>query len=141
MFWAFPKRKTTGRRPKTPPKKSYSECFRRTQIRSLIWRSSSFRPPEKIHPKNLRPELSAFLANFLQHPWPLTEAIQAFRASQKRQKSSRGQKRLKKSEKKRLKKSKKVVIVDTFLAFFLRFSNLFDRPREFFRCFWDFGPE
>ena len=26
-------RKTTGRRPKTPPKKSYSKCVRRTQIR------------------------------------------------------------------------------------------------------------
>ena len=25
--------KTTGRRPKTPPKKSYSRCFRRAQIR------------------------------------------------------------------------------------------------------------
>ena len=29
------------RRPKTPPKKSYSKCFRRTQIRWVIWRSSS----------------------------------------------------------------------------------------------------
>ena len=33
-------KKTTGRRPKTPPKKSYSKCFRRTQIRWVIWRSS-----------------------------------------------------------------------------------------------------
>ena len=26
-------KKTTGRRPRTPPKKSYSKCLRRTQIR------------------------------------------------------------------------------------------------------------
>ena len=35
-------RKTTGRRPKTHPKESYSKCFRRTQIRWVIWRSSRF---------------------------------------------------------------------------------------------------
>ena len=29
-------------RCKTPPKKSYSECLRQTQIRWVIWRSSTF---------------------------------------------------------------------------------------------------
>ena len=33
-------KKTTGRRPKTPRKKSYSKCFRWTQIGRVIWRSS-----------------------------------------------------------------------------------------------------
>ena len=33
-------RETAGRRPKTPPKKSYSKCFRWTQIRWVIWLSS-----------------------------------------------------------------------------------------------------
>ena len=30
------------KRPKTPPKKSYGKCLRRTQIRQVIWRSSYF---------------------------------------------------------------------------------------------------
>ena len=44
--WLFkgvfgPLYKTTGRRPKTPPQKSYSKCLRWTLIRWVIWRSSS----------------------------------------------------------------------------------------------------
>ena len=41
VFWAFYVGKTTGRRPETPPKKSDRKCFRRTQIRWVIWRSST----------------------------------------------------------------------------------------------------
>ena len=46
-FGAFYIRKTTGRRPKTPPKKSYRSYFRRAQIRWVIWHSSS----HLSHPK------------------------------------------------------------------------------------------
>ena len=33
LYYFLKGRKTTGRRPKTPPKKSHSKCFRWTRIR------------------------------------------------------------------------------------------------------------
>ena len=39
-FGPFTQEKT-GRKPKTAAKKSYSKCFRQTQIRWVIWRSSN----------------------------------------------------------------------------------------------------